>query len=545
MIPPDRIAKLEATKTSLKVTLGCDCPVEIQAVDQIGLVIDVLDERLPVDVPDQITPPTHYWPEPEGFVRNSQNLAAVAAFRKNLSEGVGRAATQQLLDVAKTIEILGPESSEKPRTHDPIVPVARFRTTSASERAARRDQYTLPEELACPPQNLGDIENWGSASPFTEQLGDIRNSLMGEFDALDNTEALRLARLYVHFAMGAEALATIGTLEQAGYEAQFLKPIAKLLDDADMQKPAIELPTNGCSGTHAIWGALLSSDPEAITEAQAKTITESFSRLPQHLKSILGPKLMARLNQDGKEIAASVVRNSISSHHDTRQTPPLEPADLANLSEPELNDLIAKSNSQTPAALVALLKMKIKQGAPISETSRDVARSFAIQQLGDPVSIELETVLAQDAVLRGDYSEALDTALDPETRVDTSTIVSFAARRLLDSGSDTDLAKFALRLGHDLGAKHLPKNTILTIGKKLQSVGLDELATAFSGRPPEKGAIKPENRQQVLGRDISLSQSFSPPPPTLGAAKTILDASRDTRRQISRILGNSGSSGVQ
>ena len=161
-----------------------------------------------------------------------------------------------------------------------------------------------------------------------------------------------------------------------------------------------------------------------------------------------------------------------------------------------------------------------------------------IQQRGDPISTELETLLAKDAVLQGRYSDALETASNSGNTKDTSTIVVFAAKHLITHGSDTDIAKLALRVGRNHLGKHLKPETTSAIEERLRSAGLDELATTFSGRSVALGTVKPA----ISGDSFDGSSSPAPlqplgaEPPSLGTAKTILSASKDTRLQIIGML---------
>jgi len=541
MIPTDRITQLESTTSSLTLKLGCDCTVEVQAVDQGGLMIDVMDARKSV-APTTIVAPAYQWPDPDEITRKNRNSSSIAAFRKSISERVARAATQKILTA---IPINGPDRANAPDqlTPRPLpdAPADRIRATSAPERAARRKQSPTPQVLACPPKQIGDIENWGSTMPFSEQLGDARNSLMGEFDTLDKSEALRLTRLYLYFAMGAEALATIDALGQTGYEIQFLRPLAKLLDGGGLEESTIQFPTNACNGTNAIWGVLLATNKEEITEPHAKIVAQSFSQLPYHLRSILGPRLITRLKNGGNEIAASVIRNSIANRQEDSMEDSSTQKDLRSLSAANLKELIGKNNSQSPQALVILLERNTEEGTSVSESMREVAKSFVVQQRGDPISIELETALVKDTALRGAYLEALQMAFNSTDQTDVSATISFVARKLIDAGSDIDVAKFALRLGYDLGAKHLKLDTISAISDRLKSAGLGELATTFSGLPSEVDAVASMDASpgsnSILRNPRSL-KAIESEQPTLGTAKAILESSRGAREQIMSMLGD-------
>lgn len=538
MIPPDRIARVESTNSSLNIVLDCNCPIDIQTVDRVGLLVDVFDEPVNLTTEVKPVPATYYWPDPEEFNRQRENTSAVSAFRENLSERIGKAATQQLLT---PIPPKLPKSEAPPAPTDakllPEPPANRIRTTSAFDRAARREHVSVRTKPDCPPERLGDIENWGAELSFSDQISEARNSLVGEFDELDQAEALHLTKLYLYFAMGAEALATIDTLGLTGEQVQFLRPLAKILDGDNTANFPAKLPSNGCDGMLAVWAAISSSDEVKIAEPQAKVITENFTRLPHHLKSALGPYLMVRLHQDGQEIAVSVLRNSLVRHHpDMKAAAPVQ-GDLESLPVEDLMVLVKKSNSETPQALVLVLQQAIEKGLAVEPPMEEIAKSFVVQQSGDKSSKDLAMLLAQNSVLKGDYADALDAAtkLLDDDRMEK--VVSFTAKHLAEHGSDTDVAKFALRLKPEQRDKYLQPETVGIIKKRLETASLGKLAQTFSGRSPIDFEAETETSIIAESADSSrVSSSGTITPPTLISAKDMLGASKDVRQKIGNML---------
>ncbi|WP_281858787.1 hypothetical protein [Litoreibacter halocynthiae] len=547
MIPPDRIARVESTNSSLNIVLDCNCPIDIQTVDRVGLLVDVFDEPVSLTTEAKPAPATYYWPDPEEFIRQRENTSAVSALRKNLSERIGKATTQQLLTPIPTKL---PKSEALPAPTGakllPEPPANRIRTTSAFDRAARREHVSTATKPECPPERLGDIENWGTEFSFSDQISDARNSLVGEFDELDQAEALRLTKLYLYFAMGAEALATIDTLGLTGEQVQFLRPLAKILDGGNTANFPTKLPSNGCDGMLAVWAAISSSDDLKIAEPQAKVITESFNRLPHHLKSALGPYLMVRLHQDGQEIAVSVLRNSLARHHPDLEADAPVQGDLESLSVKDLMVVVEKSNSETPQALVLMLQQSIEKGLAVEPPMAEIARSFVVQQSGDKSSKDLTMLLAQNSVLRGDYADALDAAakLGDDNRM--AKIVSFAAKHLAQHGSDTDVAKFALRSKPEQRQRYLQPETIGAIEKRLKSASLDALAQAFSGRSTIDINAKSDftaNAENAVSSSALPSETIVPP--TLISAKGMLGESKDLRQKIGKLLSPERASVVE
>ena len=539
-IPQDRITKLNPTNNGLELTLGCDCPLEIEPVEQGGIMINVLNEPDPAS--SQLSLPTSIlnFPEPEGFILQSAKSSEIAAFRKNLTERLGKATTQEILTAVPTEGMKEQKSQEAP-FGPPGAPTRgeRIRTTSATERAALRQKVSPKTDLQCPPDQYGNIESWGTDEPFSEQLGRLRRSVSGEFDVTDQSQALKLSQLYLFFAMGAEAIATIQTFEQTEYTAQFLKSIARVLDDERAKTVALDLPDNGCVGSHAIWAAVLGRDQEAVAEDQAKIITEAFARLPHHLKSILGPSLMTRLKRDDQEVAASVIQNLISNRFEEIIEYGTAPTELGVLSVLELEGMVAKNNNRTPQALVALLDAIIREGEAVSVSLRDVARSFVVQQRGEPVAVEITALLSKEAAIRKEYTAALESALTISDEAKRTSVISFVADHLIHHGQDIDVAKFALQLGREGGTKYLKREALALFSERLMQTGVTELAGTFSQAPASSDHTKLLAVSKQALKNTAPKNSPTPTPPnvpTLANASNVLGESKLIRESIIGML---------
>jgi hypothetical protein len=541
-IPRDRITHLSQSANGLELTIGCDCEVLIEPVSKTGIMIDVTDKHpSPTGNPIPPLPPlTGAIQTKLVFPRN--DTVAVTALRKKLVESVGKAATQEFLNTTPSKKVSKSNSS-----HDDIRTPAlstlghRIRSTSASERAAQSNDPVKPD-VACPPDRYGDIENWGTEQPFSLQLSDLRNSLMREFDSTDTAKALRLAQLYIYFSMGAEAASTIQSLELKSQEAQFLKPLAQLVDGTLSTATKLHAPTNGCTGSHAIWAALLGNQNEVIAETQAKLITEAFSHLPHHLKTILGPPLMSRLNKNGHDVAASVVQNSISIALSDKGDSANTSSMLEKVSISELEELIKQGGPQAPSVIVAFLEKKTTAREAVDEIIRDISRSYEVQQHGEKVAVEINRLLTMDTAIRGKFIEALDAALSDTVSPHRENVIAFVSDLLVERGSDMMVAKFALKLQNTSHIETLEPHARSSISQRLSQMGMNELAVAISGQPNESTETKPPPPSKDDPNPASLGQqpSGNSSAPTLLGATSILEESRLVREQTISWLASEG-----
>jgi len=63
--------------------------------------------------------------------------------------------------------------------------------------------------LACPADGLFSIADWGEETGFSAQIGPARNALMDARDHLRPSAVETLAKLYLYFGFGAEALGVL------------------------------------------------------------------------------------------------------------------------------------------------------------------------------------------------------------------------------------------------------------------------------------------------------------------------------------------------
>ena len=159
----------------------------------------------------------------------TQKTEALARKREQVMEQLGRAASQGLLSP----NIDWPEGGER-RTEGNSPPVDKaedalvtdepplqkhsaldnIRAQSSIDRDFLKHGHVINgmtgDGQACLPEAHVRVSDWGEEAPFGAQLGPLNARLYGEFDKPDEVVALRLARLYVYFGFGAEALRVSG-----------------------------------------------------------------------------------------------------------------------------------------------------------------------------------------------------------------------------------------------------------------------------------------------------------------------------------------------
>lgn len=494
-IPRSRISSLRSTPSGIEIFLACDCSVEVESIDSGGLKIDVADEDL---TKNQASPPffgstdttINTWPKPEGFLLRGNPTRATSKLRARLSEKIGKSASQGILEALVKNGVKEAQESPPPDIESfSIESHERTRTTSATERAlrARAGKDATRKTNVCPPKKYGDINNWGTDEPFTEQLSELRRTLFGEFDQYTEEQVVKLAQLYLFFTMGAEAEAVLQGLGGAGAKVQFLKEISFILDTSAPFQSQFHLPQNGCGGMMSIWAALSHGPDMPIHAAQAKIISESFTNLPHHLKTHLGPPLISRMNLDGQKISASIIQNSLTRESIENPYEVLSHSKFKALPEKKLRDIIKKNVPDTPFAILALLDQAHKRGEAIDSETRHVAESFSIQLRGEPVAEKLLISLTKDTAIMGDHSVAMKVALDIFDFTIAAEVTSFIVDNAVTHAENVNLALFIMSLKKTSRLGHVSSSQILKINERLDKMGLPDLLLHNSPMPTSAG----------------------------------------------------------
>ncbi len=197
------------------------------------------------------------------------------------------------------------ESESEPATSDEV-PV---RAETAFDEAIRMQLTVLNPRIpgACRGDAF-DARDWASGAGFDQGLGALRTELFDDRDVLTEDAAMALARHYLHFGFGAEARFWLEQLPDP--PAHYLH-VAALVDGADAAPfPSVETPSL-CSQGELLWRYFGGSVTVDLLDENVATIQRAFMDLPPDLRDNVGPRLAARLIDDGHTPAAINVRDAL------------------------------------------------------------------------------------------------------------------------------------------------------------------------------------------------------------------------------------------
>ena len=456
-ISRNRIAALdpEAGPGRLGIALACDCHATAFLWRADKLVLDVADGgppagsvfETPIDGTaqglvrvDQPTLPILTGPGPQNteslaalpdpFIQPDASETLLSATERAIAESLARAASQGLLTLDPTA-VLQPSQSPPGPAEMPMVTSAEDAAVSAdvpalhpgltthsaidiSPRSLDPDQSLSRTGQPCLAEGSLDVAAWADESDFGSQIGRLQARLTGEFDSYSASTATDLARLYIHFGFGREALRALQISDTSDPQTELLASLAHLVD-AEPSDPAALEQQEGCANGVVFWLALARGSVAGLSESQKATLTSTFRALPDTLRGHLGASLAQLFLQDGDFLAAdtilAIARNGLTADVFEREvaqvglTAGLEGSDRAMT----MLSTLARSDDRTTAeTLGQLIDMRLAAGQDIDDPDVLLAEALLFENRGRSGYAALAPSYARALISKGQIARTLD-----------------------------------------------------------------------------------------------------------------------------------------
>ncbi|WP_341367491.1 hypothetical protein [Yoonia sp. BS5-3] len=273
---------------------------------------------------------------------------------------------------------------------------------------------TNQEGSTCLPDSYFDVRSWGDDRAFSEQLGDARMELAGEFDGMDETSVLALARLFVYFGFGREAIQTLALDGAQSKEREYLTAIARIVDDEYVRSNLFSGQVS-CTSSVALWAMLASGRGPLDGQADAASIMRAFKDLPVGLQAHLGSKLSEQFLAIGDEDSAlQVLRPASAAEVPTVDTQLAEMALKRSLGETDqaISDLANLARTEvTPETMLRLLDAIRSGDIEAQESDFLVADALRFENATIPEAEQLGEAQVR-AYLAGDDFSAAQALID-------------------------------------------------------------------------------------------------------------------------------------
>ena len=433
-----------------------------------------------------------------------------------LIEGLARAASQGLLTPSAPLPIAPePDSTAEPTSPEPMPtqgPVAPglpgiAARTSIDRAAPRRAAEAVNDEGAsCIDEALFDVASWADDRPMLEQLAERRANLTTETGGFDEDAVLALARLYIHFGFGLEALNVMEQASMSASQTDVLAVMAHLVDELPPRSQILSGQEN-CPSDVALWSALASENTLGGAEADPDSVIQTLRRLPDPLRGHLGQRLaqvFAGLGDtEAAEALLNVARGGLTADESSETIVEASIADRSGETDVAIRQLTSLTEEETyltPETLKELLELTIAEGGPVPEDVIALAEVMRFEQgrnpgmVSDLLDLEIRAWIANDAFER---AIALAEASDLLPAPVKMSHISAAVTGIGEGATDDEFLSFAFGT--------IPKVTAETenlIADRLINLGFHDRAEQILRAEPRQASAR---ERRLLEARIALA----------------------------------------
>ncbi len=556
-ISGNRIVSIDPLKDGSGIQLGlnCDCKLDVFWHGTSMLVIDIRDQTAPQEarnatrtiVPKtSVLPPlgsaaatggqdiavaltsAHFNLDAEVFAVQPTPLqrAAIDEARQSIVYGIQKAVILGLVEneITDANLIVLPEEKDQHRLseteqvdHSVTMnhPQINLDTSTSADLEAILDGSSAVQTATgdpCVASDLLAVGQWGTNGAFSKQIGLARTSLTEEFDRYRPGAALELARLYVFFGFGAEAIQVIESMDVQGAAAEAVIGIAQLIDLERMDGSLFDDQTD-CVSDAALWSMLSSGRVTPEEQPNVDAILRALIDQPDHLKALLGARVARMLAGANRATAAARVLRildrqphnggdaQIMAQAETDlSTGQVESADLG------LKDVVASNGALSSEALVRRIENRLAEGDPVPPELVELAGAYAHEQRDSPVGAEIALAYIGSLAASGQYDRAFEELKEPsfdkakkESMKSTNVVISYATK----NASDLSFLKHLMSAG-GVPIVGLTDTIANEVANRLINLGFHAEAKAYLSGPAAGGAL---NDRRLLRAEINLAEN--------------------------------------
>lgn len=559
LIPRTRVAAVNQSEGAIKITLACDCRAATFLTANKFLVLDIaapnvelagvnversmLETNEPVEgraaltaTKDssesgnlspytvsavlekrglgQATPPKI--PIKLRTVSTKPKQTFLGPIRMALLEELSIASGLGLLEMNtrgpenSSVDLVGPSTSQMNRAPSNVsldprsdnILVRSFRSGQASDNFPT--QRSFDSSTICPEDAFFDVSNWASREPFYSQIGDARRRLFEDSDNISGDAAVRLARLYLYYGFGAEALQVLTRVEPLLKKHEYMKQIGSILDDSYAAPKSELIQFLACPGDVALWALLAKGEKIRDVEIDVDAVLRSLSKLPMNLRQFISPKLTLRLLEFGEKDAAVQALRSIS-RLPVEQSSALRFAEaIVKIDQQDLPGAItllsqlANENSiQSPDAIMRKIREFFEIGLPIDRNMTELLGAYSKELSSTSIGSDLRDTHIVSLAKTYQFADAILGLESTTADGNSSWKDSLREKVVLELASHADDVTFLeYFLGRDvLDHKVLSRELRFTVADRLLSLGFPKYAKNLL----EGTSVQPfSSRRQIL-----------------------------------------------
>ncbi|WP_424831884.1 hypothetical protein [Ruegeria sp.] len=348
------------------------------------------------------------------------------------------------------------------------------------------------QQIDTRPVCISDTElgfhSWSDATPFTQQVADLRADLFHEFDRLDIPTVEKLAQLYTYHGFGAEAVQVLHLAGESAPVWNRVRAIAHLMDKQRQTELNPFRDQQRCGGDAALWAVLI--DGQLTKDARSDEIELAFVRLPRHLKRQFGAGLSEIFVAADKLEASRRVLRAIERVEggDQPQTT-LAKAGVAKaegdgkLAEELLVKAATNPNAtqQAPLALARLVEKRWSDRGAVTGQEIELLEAYATEHRNSEIGPMLAQAYAVALGLNQEFDTALGQLRDTTDSKDWTRTQNQVLHLLVERADDVTFLRHTLSLSTET-QNGIEMDTAIALSERLIKLGFAGRSFALANR---------------------------------------------------------------
>ena len=498
-IPRTRIADIEPTQdgAALAIFVSCaDCHADAFLWRPDRVVIDIIDGAAPDGSPFEVAvnvlptdPPTTPKadetpdsiaiplivdaPTPAALplIAEQAPVLDVAATEQALIESLARASSQGLIEIAlqpqdPRAETPDPQPTQEPAIVEEISPVKDAAPVSEGGQPGISMRTTFDQAFphitvtprsdqgeTCLDEGVFDLASWSETGDFNVDIGTQRTGLTEEFDRVPPNAPEGLARSYIYYGFGREALQALALDGIRSKSREVLAEMAVVVDGGSVPNGLLSAQL-GCDGAGALWAVLaINSLSEQPVGVDRNSVLLTHRSLPVGLRGHLGTTLAARfLDIDDTDTAAMILQLAEHAVTGSDAETDLVAADLAQRDGEDsaaiarLREAAGVNGRATPEGLMELVDLTIKQDQMFDQGVLDLIAAVRFEHRNSSVATDLGIAEARALNHSGKIIQALSVVTELSDDLDSemrTALQSEFTMRAVEAMSDAAFLQFA------------------------------------------------------------------------------------------------------
>lgn len=367
------------------------------------------------------------------------------------------------------------------------------KSTSLAWQSANSERSTQPmaadtelefKEVTCPQPVHLDLSKWAENDEFSSGLAQLSPGVVDAAGRDDHVASLALARFYIRFGFGAEALQLLATLDDSGGDVRAARIMASVLEDKASPKIEFAQFWAGCDPIAALWAVLGSQETLALPEASYREMVFVFGAFPAPLQKTLGGRFASRLEEAGEKAQALTVLRMI----ETNAKDPDPERDLAAVTirspqpppkapPPELDQIVASESEASLEALIQKTEVSLVRKEAIPRETVDLLDSYRFQNRHGSEAPRLADLAVRVVATNGEIGSAFHRLRDLENP--EPSLIEFIAVQVFKIESASDFLRYSWNL-RPLISGAVSSELRMGIAERLLELGLPALAADFA-----------------------------------------------------------------